>query len=254
MDTAQTVYWIKELGLLPEHREDIVLGEALSGDVINASQRLLAQQFPTVNGLQTSYFNAHRSFRRSNGVQIHYNSEYHWVTSSTIGAPKKCCARVFDSKWNGRLSSQLEVQLAGGEREKSGTLHVEISPVHQQYGVVDCGVFAIAFATDLCHELDPVAAAYDQRKMREHLIACLERMTFQPFPQVKTNVRISARVFKTIKVYCTCRLPEKFDSQMVECERCFEWFHYCCVGISNSNSKQTSHWLCTLCQPKRLKK
>lgn len=143
--------------LLPEHRDDIALGRALNGDVINFSQRLLSKQFPEVGGFQTTFFNARPSFQHASGVQIHYTKQYHWVTSSTIGSAKVCCAGVFDSKWSGKLSTHTKIQIRG-------TLHVEISPVHQQNGAVDCGVFAIAFATDLCHGLDPVAVAMTNRR------------------------------------------------------------------------------------------
>ena len=108
------------------------------------------------------------------------------------------------NKWKGRLSIQIKIQVAQIYGGKHVALLVEISPVHQQNGIVDCGVFAIAFATDLCH-------GFDQKKMRRHLISCLEKKRFQPFPKIQGTVNINAREFITIKVYCSCRLPEKYD-------------------------------------------
>ena len=97
---SETEFWVKDLGLLPEHHDDILFGKALSADIINVSHTVLSQQFPEVSGLQRTFFNARPSFHcATNGVQIHYTNEYHWVTSSAIGASKKCCARIFDSKW-----------------------------------------------------------------------------------------------------------------------------------------------------------
>ena len=123
-------------------------------------------------------------------------------------------ARVFDSKWHD-LTTETEIQLAqiyGDERDE---LRVEICPAQQQDGTVDCGVFAIAFATDLCSGLEPVAAIYDQEKMRQHLLTCLQNRKLLPFPRMKKAGKINSRVIKTISLYCSCRLPEEFDSNMV---------------------------------------
>ena len=42
--------------------------------------------------------------------------------------------------------------------------------VQKQVGASGCGLFALAFAADLCHGLDPTNRSYDQAKIREHLI------------------------------------------------------------------------------------
>ena len=44
-----------------------------------------------------------------------------------------------------------------------------------------------------------------------HLISCLEKKRFQPFPKIQGTVNINAREFITIKFYYSCRLPEKYD-------------------------------------------
>lgn len=35
----------------------------------------------------------------------------------------------------------------------------------------------------------------------------------------------------TIKVYCTCRMPEIDGIDMVQCSRCNEWYHVGCVTV-----------------------
>lgn len=57
--------------------------------------------------------------------------------------------------------------------------------VKQQENAVDCGVFAIAFATTLALGLDPCEQDYDTGKMREHLLTILETTTLTPFPVVE---------------------------------------------------------------------
>ena len=53
----------------------------------------------------------------------------------------------------------MQCQLAKiyGVTGKSYTMRVEISPVQQQAGSTDCGLFTIAFETDLAFGMDPGA-------------------------------------------------------------------------------------------------
>ena len=44
-------------------------------------------------------------------------------------------------------------------------------------------MFAIAYAVDLAHGHNPTGIIYEQRKMREHLIQCLENQSIEPFPR-----------------------------------------------------------------------
>ena len=60
--------------------------------------------------------------------------------------------------------------------------------VQKQTNTNDCGLFALAFATDLCHGIDPVSQCYDPQHMREHYVHCLDSQkgTF-PYKQQKDN-------------------------------------------------------------------
>ena len=73
---------------------------------------------------------------------------------------------------------------------------------------------------------------FEQKFMRIHLIKCLEQREFTPFPMAKAAVVKQAQK-KNILVhtYCLCRMPETFDSDMVACDKCDEWYHYKCVYI-----------------------
>ena len=37
-----------------------------------------------------------------------------------------------------------------------------------------------------------------------------------------------------VYVYCTCKMPETFDSRMVQCDACKLWFHFKCVGLKRT--------------------
>lgn len=85
----------------------------------------------------------------------------------------------------------MEVQLSECYQSlvKDRKLAVELPPRQIQRGGLDSGLFAIAFAYDLASGNDPSQVTYDQSRMREHLVKCLENGLFEPFPrQRKSNV------------------------------------------------------------------
>ena len=54
--------------------------------------------------------------------------------------------------------------------EKQVTLQwVDIA---RQSGGNACGLFGIAIATALCHDINPLEVDFDQPQMRQHLIRC----------------------------------------------------------------------------------
>ena len=66
----------------------------------------------------------------------------------------------------GRL---LILQMASICKYDGKTLPIEMLSVQQQDGTLDCGLFSIAFAVELCVGRDPVRAFFDQKKKRQHL-------------------------------------------------------------------------------------
>ena len=57
--------------------------------------------------------------------------------------------------------------------QKSDT-QLQYVDVQMQSGANDCGLFAIAFATALCHGELPGKYIFERRAMRGHLMKCLE--------------------------------------------------------------------------------
>ena len=148
------------------------MGQVLVDEHICAAQKLLSSQFPNMSGFQlTNYSQNCEKFKAacSNSIQIHNTGTFHWVVSTSIGCPRSCRARVLDSM-SGDISSSMQCQLAKiyGGTGKSDSIRMELSPVQQQAGAADCGLFAIAFATDLAFGEDPVKISYEQSLMREH--------------------------------------------------------------------------------------
>lgn len=47
-----------------------------------------------------------------------------------------------------------------------------------------------------------------------------------------------------VEIHCRCRGIDD-GTKMVECERCFRWFHFKCCDIDEDNVKD---WSCELCK------
>ena len=60
-----------------------------------------------------------------------------------------------------------------------------IESVQIQSDTALCGLFAIAFAFDLCTEVrDPTGQFYNEEKMRKHLYKCINDKEFTEFPKL----------------------------------------------------------------------
>ena len=104
--------------------------------------------------------------------------------------------------------------------------------VQQQLGGSNCGLFAIANATEFCFRFQTSHAIYKQLSTRKHLMNCFWVQKLLSFPKQKT-VEAKHVIFATtdVKVYCVCRLPEDKRQKMAKCPVCSEWFHEKCLDI-----------------------
>ena len=120
--------------------------------------------------------------------------------------------------------------------------------VQQQNGMLDCGLFAIANAVEVCYGKNPESTIYKQKEMRQHLFRCFNEGLLSPFPKGDDSSDVlprPQRFLLTINIYCLCRMPEIYDSAMIDCDRCHEWFHFRCVGLDENNVPRS--WVCTHC-------
>ena len=81
------------------------------------------------------------------------------------------------------ISPSLKRQIAqvyGGRRSQ---LIIRRLSVQQQVGAKDCGLFAVAFAVEVCQRNDPSRVSYDHSKMRSHFASCLEKGHMDTFPR-----------------------------------------------------------------------
>ena len=121
--------------------------------------------------------------------------------------------------------------------------------VQRQVGASDCGLFSLAFATDLCHGLDPVHLKYDQGAMRQRYVNCLENGAMVPFPRTTRRVPFHLGCNKsTVAIYCICRLPYDKD-EYVQCSyKCKAWYHPTCVKVPAWVLNSGRKWRCSKCK------
>ena len=117
---------------------------------------------------------------------------------------------------------------------------------------IDCGLFAIAFATSIASGQDPQSLKYDQKLMRNHLLKCFQNNSIDLFPTEKsTNSHALTKVrCAEVSLICECHFPDQPTSHFgfphgtkLKCKACQKSFHKSCIG----NSKSSTNFLCKIC-------
>ena len=89
-------------------------------------------------------------------------------------------------------------------------LNFDVVNVLRQRNDYDCGVFSIAFATELAFGGDPANCTWSTAVMRSHLLQALELKDLKSFPKLGQHaIHPGRKLYKTrqIVIYCTCRMP-----------------------------------------------
>ena len=256
-----TVIEVKTPVSLPKYEARLVQRhEMLTVDSINLAQNILHEMFPHLKGLQTVARGAVQAFLPVNGdfIQILHDGSLHWVCTGNIsltGGKDPAAVNMYDSMNQGFIAKFTKQQLASFMCIQSAEMKIIMKSVQQQTSHVDCGVFAIAFATALAFGQDPSKLRFDVPKMRQHLVECLKSKKMSPFPEMKpgsSDVVLSKRKFYTVELFCSCRMPyEKPKSEadlMAQCGSCKEWFHQRCEKIALEIFKASGmNFLCAMC-------
>ena len=112
----------------------------------------------------------------------------HWITTALIGN-----LVVLMDSMSRPISDVMKVQmrqLYKAKIDSRGELVVNILPCAQQTNMVDCGVYAAAFAFHLAlGGVGQTFMNYDASLMRVHLCEALDSGTVTTFPVKKTGKR-----------------------------------------------------------------
>ena len=143
-------------------------GDWLDDMRMDAASSLLSSQFPSLCGLYSTLLGQNLSFpvTRDSFVQILNAGGNHWIT---IQHTQSFSVNVFDSKFS-TIPMDVKMQIANLLCCSSSRITARFHKTQSQIESSDCGVFAIAFATDLAFGLNPASHHYEQDKLRPHFI------------------------------------------------------------------------------------
>ena len=114
-------------------------------------------------------------------IQVLHVNNNHWITVSNIRPnsdtvyPDSVC--IYYSNWSAKssLGHTTRQHICSFLKSKATKLHFDIINVDKQVNGSDCGVYALAFATELAHGSDPSNFIWDTSKMRSHIVSCILR-------------------------------------------------------------------------------
>ena len=135
------------------------------------------------------------------------------VSSSESTAEKKTVRKL-------KLSVEEISLISNDKMITDESIDIAQQSVQQQRNSVDCGLFAIAFATSLAFGGNPCDVAYDQKLMRKHFLDCLKKEEMMPFPECsnsKTRTIECPRKYLAIELFCEGREPYDPTLKIAEC-------------------------------------
>ena len=207
--------------------------EELQHDAINSCQSILKEQ-SNMAGFEDTGLTCHQ-FSHSPGkfVQILFFSDRnHWIVFAR--GPGGDEVYIYDSlnSYGQGYSREASKTICQKPHCSSATHQIINISVQHQANNVDCGVFAIAFATDCVLNIKPETATYKTYAIRTHQKECLTHNKSEPFPKITKRSNRCKSYITYMDVFCICRW--NFDDSDLEkdkglfmacCSVCEEWFH-----------------------------
>ena len=245
--------WISDLGLFFKDKKILQSDEWLNDNIIQAAQVLLKGQFGSdIAGWQSPLLGQVAQFKTvidKPFLQTMHISN-HWILVSNMPYNKESNnIYIYDSLLTSISDSIVNTVCSFFKWRATDPLNFDMVNLQRQTNSYDCGVFCVAFATELAYGGDPAKCSWYLSRMRSHLIQGLENQKLQPFPKMgRRTVRLGARIFKSrqITIYCVCRMPNDPQKAMVQCCSCLKWFHIDCC-IPDKSVDLSEKWSCSEC-------
>lgn len=199
----------------------------------------------------TSYLSDKLEWRSTpiNFVQIIHVRNNHWACLSNYFCDSPNEVELFDSMHNScDPDSSVIRQVCTVLNSSARNVMIKIINVQQQCGSNECGLFALAFASDLCAHRDPFTRVYFESKFRSHLLTCFVSGKTTHFPSRSRRVQEDRAVGVSVTdIFCVCRQPEQLP--MVCCDLCCEWYHPSCISVPDGVfSDSGMKWWCERCE------
>ena len=234
-DAQNDSVWIK-VGESVLHEEDkVVLSNNgwLTDNIVHAAQQLLKESHPHISGPQYPILQKTNTFdvqRNLDFVQCLNIRDNHWIKVSAASSIPDTI-NVYDSL-NGTLTETL-IQIIADLMHSAPGKAVQYVNVQYHKGSQDCGLFAIAFACEICFGKDPSSVTFVQSTMRQHVIEGLEQGNILPFPSAVRRQRSQVMRQEVFKIFCSCRMSNG-GRKMIQCSKCREWYHLNCVRVDRN--------------------
>ena len=153
-----------------KEEECTILGkQMLTNESINIAQSLLSKQFPKAYGFQDTVIGKPREFgmilTEKNYIQILHDSSLHWVCVANMESRKEDIEiyYLYDILRKKHISKDVTAQIASYTYHPCPHFTILSKSVQRQGNGIDCGVYAIAFATRLAYGGNPEKENYDKK-------------------------------------------------------------------------------------------
>ena len=250
--------WLPGLNLYKRDKQIIESSfEWLTDSIIDAAQQLLKKQ-TGISGFMTPQLAKRKEMfppvpPRTPFIQVIHADGCHWITVSNIDVCSKTEFRdavaIYDSSLSGSVSLSTKKVICSLVHSRSDTIIFDVANCMSQPNGSDCGVYAIAAATELAYGYDPVFCHWDTINMRAHLLSCLELGTIDRFPTTKRRrVRMRIRTSIPEELYCKCRMVNDPKQPMICCSNCRKYFHMLCESVDPNDSYKGKKWFCSSCK------
>ena len=179
----------------------------LSDETVNLAQVLLHKKFPLTNGFEDTTLGNLRQFsvQKNNFIQIIHDHN-HWVTIYSDSVAEKSIIYLCDSLQKSELSRNTSRLVCFICHSFKPEIKIISRPVQQQLNGFDCGVYAIAYTTDIAFDRHPASLSHDRQEMRKHLLLWLQRGDLEPFPNSSKRTKRGKSITHRVQFYCHCRV------------------------------------------------